>query len=387
MAEKLLFTSESVTEGHPDKVSDAISDAVVDAILSKDPNGRVACETLVTTGMALLAGEISTTEYVDIPQLVRDRVREIGYTDAGSGFNCDTCAVLVSLDEQSPDIAMGVDRDSPESQGAGDQGLMFGYATTETAQLMPQPIHIAHRMAELLAGVRKRNEVDYLCPDGKTQITVEYDGDKPVRVDTVVLSTQHREHATLEQIREDMIAKVINPILANCGLDHDGVTIHVNPTGRFVMGGPQADCGLTGRKIIVDTYGGMGRHGGGAFSGKDPSKVDRSASYAARHVAKNLVAAGAAERMEVQLAYAIGVAQPVSVNVNSFGTGKVADEQIVAAVREVWDLTPNGIISGLDLRRGIYSPTAAYGHFGREGDSFTWEKLNRVDDVKSKLGL
>ncbi len=387
MSDKHLFTSESVTEGHPDKVADAVSDSVVDAILANDPNGRVACETLVTTGLAMVAGEITTSVYVDIPKLVRDAIKDIGYTDAAYGFDYETCAVLTSIDEQSPDIAMGVDRDEPAQQGAGDQGLMFGFATNESAQYMPMPIHLAHRMAELLAAVRKDNSLPYLRPDGKTQVTVEYENGKPVRVDTVVVSTQHDAEVTLEQIQKDLKAKVAQPVLADSGLDVSNVRYYINPTGRFVMGGPQADAGLTGRKIIVDTYGGMGRHGGGAFSGKDPSKVDRSASYAARHVAKNLVAAGCADRIEVQLAYAIGVAQPVSVRVDTFGTEKTDPAKISDAVKELWDLTPAGIISSLDLRRGIFRPTSAYGHFGRTGDTFTWEKLDRVDDVKRQLGL
>jgi len=322
---------------------------------------------------------------------VRETIREIGYTRAKFGFDYETCAVLSSIDEQSGDIAMGVDRDSPESQGAGDQGLMFGYASRETAELMPMPIHLSHRMAERLAAVRKDGSFDYLRPDGKTQVTVEYEGDRPVRIDTVVLSTQHGPDVSLEQIRKEMVESVVKPVLADCGLEFDPAktNYHINPTGRFVLGGPQADCGLTGRKIIVDTYGGMGRHGGGAFSGKDPSKVDRSASYAARHVAKNLVAAGAADRIEVQLAYAIGVADPVSVRVDSFGTAHVDEAKINSSLRELFDLTPNGIISSLDLRRGIFSVTSAYGHFGRPGsdDTFTWERLNRVDDIKSALGL
>jgi len=387
MSEKQLFTSESVTEGHPDKVADAISDAVVDSVLREDPNARIACETLVTTGMALLAGEITTQTYVDIPKLAREKIKDIGYTDAAYGFDYETCAVMTSIDEQSPDIAMGVDRSSPEEQGAGDQGLMFGYATNESASLMPTPIHLAHRMAEKLAAIRKDRTVDYLRPDGKTQVTVEYEGDKPVRVDAVVISTQHGPDVSLETIREDMVELVAKPILGTTDLDLSGVRYFVNPTGRFVLGGPQADCGLTGRKIIVDTYGGMGRHGGGAFSGKDPSKVDRSASYAARWVAKNLVAAGAADRIEVQLAYAIGVAQPVSVRCESFGTGKVSDDAIAGAIRELWDLTPNGIIESLQLRRPIYGATAAYGHFGRDLDDFGWEKLDRVDELKALLKL
>jgi S-adenosylmethionine synthetase len=387
MSEKLLFTSESVTEGHPDKVADAISDCVVDAILSQDPRGRVACETLVTTGMALLAGEITTSVYVDIPKLVREKIKTIGYTDAAYGFDYETCAVITSIDEQSPDIAMGVDHDRPEAQGAGDQGLMFGYATDETPEFMPAPIHIAHRLAERLAAVRKSGQLDYLRPDGKTQVTIEYEGQRPVRVDTVVISTQHSPKVEQAKIREDMIRLVAKPILEATGLSFTNVRYFINPTGRFVLGGPQADCGLTGRKIIVDTYGGMGRHGGGAFSGKDPSKVDRSACYAARHVAKNLVAAKAAARLEVQVAYAIGVAEPVSVSVNGFGTAKVEESKIAAAVRELWDLTPNGIITSLNLRRGIYSPTSAYGHFGRMHENFTWEHLDRVDAVRRLLGL
>jgi len=391
MSEKQLFTSESVTEGHPDKVADAISDTVVDAILEADPNGRVACETMVTTGLALLAGEISTNTYVDIPKLVRGTIKAIGYTDASYGFDYETCAVMTSIDEQSGDIAQGVDRESPEEQGAGDQGMMFGYATTETDAYMPIPIHLAHRMSQRLAEVRKDGRHPYLRPDGKTQVTVEYDGERAVRCHTVVLSTQHDEAAKLDRIREDMVAAVVRPVLDDSGLEYsmDTTRIHVNPTGRFVLGGPQADAGLTGRKIIVDTYGGMGRHGGGAFSGKDPSKVDRSACYAARHVAKNLVAAGAADRIEVQLAYAIGVAEPVSVRVESFGTARADEEKIEACVRELWKLTPNGIITSLDLKRPMYRRTAAYGHFGRPGsdDAFTWERLDRVDDVKQYLGL
>jgi S-adenosylmethionine synthetase len=387
MAEKLLFTSESVTEGHPDKVADAISDSVVDAILSEDPNGRVACETLVTTGMALVSGEISTATYVDIPKLARATIKAIGYTNPAFGFDYETCAVLTAIDEQSPDIAMGVNREKPEAQGAGDQGLMFGYATNETPEFMPMPINLAHKMARRLATIRKEGLVEYLRPDGKTQVTVEYEGDRPVRVDTVVISTQHDEQAGLDTIRKDMVEKVARPILEASGLDFAKTKYHVNPTGRFVLGGPQADCGLTGRKIIVDTYGGMGRHGGGAFSGKDPSKVDRSATYAARHVAKNLVAAGCADRIEVQLAYAIGVAEPVSVRVDTFGTGRVSDEKMTQAVREIWNLTPNGIITALQLRRGIFRATSAYGHFGRDGEGFTWEKLDRVDAVRSHLGV
>jgi S-adenosylmethionine synthetase len=387
MAEKHLFTSESVTEGHPDKVADAISDTIVDAILEEDPNGRVACETLVTTGLALVSGEVSTLIYVDIPKLVRGTIKEIGYTSAAFGFDYETCAVLTSIGEQSPDIAMGVDRDKPELQGAGDQGLMFGFATDETPELMPTPINLAHKLARRLAEVRKNGTHVYLRPDGKTQVTVEYDDGRPVRVDTVVISTQHDENVRMDRIREEMIQTVAEPVLAKSGLDYSKVRYYINPTGRFVMGGPHADCGLTGRKIIVDTYGGMGRHGGGAFSGKDPSKVDRSASYAARHVAKNLVSAGCASRLEVQLAYAIGVAEPVSVRVDSFGTGNVSDERMVSIVRELWDLTPAGIINSLNLRRGIFRETSAYGHFGRMEENFTWEALNRVADIQKLLGI
>ncbi len=386
MAEKHLFTSESVTEGHPDKVADQVSDSVVDAILSEDPNGRVACETLVTTGMVMVAGEISTEVYVDIPNIARATLRSIGYSGAACGFDADTCAVLTSIDAQSPDIAMGVNRGPQERQGAGDQGLMFGYASNETPEYMPMPINLAHKMARRLAQVRKDGVFSYLRPDGKTQVTVEYDDGRPVRVQAVVISTQHSETVGLDRIREDMIEKVAQPVLEDSKLDFDGVEYFVNPTGRFVLGGPQADCGVTGRKIIVDTYGGMGRHGGGAFSGKDPSKVDRSASYAARHIAKNLVAAGAADRLEVQLAYAIGVPDPVSVRVDSFGTGKVPDERITAIVRELWDLTPYGIISQLKLRRGdLYRRTAAYGHFGREEEGFLWETADRVEEIRSRL--
>jgi S-adenosylmethionine synthetase len=386
MAEKHLFTSESVTEGHPDKVADQVSDSVVDAILAKDPNGRIACETLVTTGLCLVAGEISTDVYVDIPEITRATIRSIGYTDAAYGFDAQTCAVLTSIDAQSPDIKQGVDREKPEEQGAGDQGLMFGYASNETPEYMPAPISLAHKMARRLAEVRKSGTFGYLRPDGKTQVTVEYEDHRPVRVSAVVVSTQHAEAATLDRIREDMVAEVAKPTLEASGLDFSATKFFVNPTGRFVLGGPQADCGLTGRKIIVDTYGGMGRHGGGAFSGKDPSKVDRSASYVARHIAKNLVAAGAAERLEVQLAYAIGVAEPVSVRVESFGTAKVPDERMTSIVRELWNLTPNGIITDLKLRRGsLYRRTAAYGHFGREEEGFSWEKLDRVDAIREML--
>jgi len=374
MDPRYLFTSESVTEGHPDKVADQISDSVLDAILDKDPQGRVACETLVTTGMAMVAGEITTDTYVDIPQIVRRAIRDIGYTSSEFGFDWETCAVLTSIDEQSPDIAMGVD-----PGGAGDQGLMFGYACRETEVLMPLPITLAHRLTHRLAQVRKDGVLSWVRPDGKSQVTVEYDGLKPVRVDTVLISTQHDPDTP--NLREQIIEHVIEPVLAEVDIDHADLTYHVNPTGKFVIGGPQGDCGLTGRKIIVDTYGGSAPHGGGAFSGKDPSKVDRSASYAARWVAKTIVAADLAERCLVQLAYAIGVAEPVSVAVRTSGTGVVPDARITEAVRKVFDLTPVGIIADLDLKRPIYRPTAAYGHFGRSGD-FPWERTDRIEALK-----
>jgi len=374
MDTRYLFTSESVTEGHPDKVADQISDSVLDAILDKDPQGRVACETLVTTGMAMVAGEITTDTYVDIPKIVRRAIRDIGYTSSEFGFDWETCAVLTSIDEQSPDIAMGVD-----PGGAGDQGLMFGYACRETEVLMPLPITLAHRLTHRLAQVRKDGVLPWVRPDGKSQVTVEYDGLKPVRVDTVLISTQHDPDTP--NLREQIIEHVIEPVLAEVDIDHADLTYHVNPTGKFVIGGPQGDCGLTGRKIIVDTYGGSAPHGGGAFSGKDPSKVDRSASYAARWVAKTIVAADLAERCLVQLAYAIGVAEPVSVAVRTSGTGVVPDARITEAVRKVFDLTPVGIIADLDLKRPIYRPTAAYGHFGRSGD-FPWERTDRIEALK-----
>ena len=388
-----LFTSESVTEGHPDKICDQISDAVLDAILAEDSVARVACETTVTTGLVHVMGEITTSCYVDIPKIVREVVRDIGYDRAKFGFDCDTCAVLTSIDEQSADIAMGVDKsfEAKEAQqdeldnGAGDQGMMFGYACRETEELMPLPISLAQKMAQKLSAVRKEGLVDYLRPDGKTQVTVEYDEDnRPVRVDTVVLSTQHSPEATLEQIRKDMIELVIRPTIPGELLD-EATKIYVNPTGRFVIGGPQGDSGLTGRKIIVDTYGGSAPHGGGAFSGKDPTKVDRSAAYAARWVAKNVVAAGLAERCQVQLAYAIGVARPVSVRVDTFGTGTVADTVLEEAVNKVFDLRPTAIISRLDLRRPIYRQTAAYGHFGRPELDLPWERTDRVDELKAAL--
>ncbi|MGQ9556721.1 MAG: methionine adenosyltransferase [Desulfurispora sp.] len=394
---KRLFTSESVTEGHPDKVADQISDAILDAILAQDPLARVACETLVTTGLICVAGEISTRCYVDIPKIARETVREIGYTRAKYGFDCDTCAVITSIDEQSPDIAMGVDKalearegqmsDSEiEAIGAGDQGMMFGYATSETPEMMPLPIALAHRLARQLALMRKTHEVPYLRPDGKVQVTVQFEDDRPVRLDTVVVSTQHHPKVGLETIREDMIEKVIKPIVPAELLDKNTRYL-INPTGRFVIGGPQGDTGLTGRKIIVDTYGGMARHGGGAFSGKDPTKVDRSASYAARYVAKNIVAAGLARRCEVQLAYAIGVARPVSIMVETFGTGLVGEDVLVRLVQEYFDLRPAGIIQALDLRRPIYRQVAAYGHFGRNDLDLPWERTDKAEYLRREAGI
>ncbi len=388
-----LFTSESVTEGHPDKMCDQISDAILDAILAKDPLARVACETCTTTGMVMVMGEISTSCYVDIPKVVRETVRGIGYDRAKFGFDCDTCAVLTSIDEQSADIAMGVDeafeskkgqKDEVEAVGAGDQGMMFGFATNETEDFMPLPIFMAHKLSRRLTEVRKNDTLNYLRPDGKTQVTVEYEDNKPKRIDTIVISTQHDDKVSLEQIQADVKKYVIDAVVPAELLDSK-TRYYINPTGRFVVGGPQGDSGLTGRKIIVDTYGGYGRHGGGAFSGKDPTKVDRSAAYAARWVAKNLVAAGAADKLEIQLAYAIGVAKPVSIEVETFGTGKIDEDKIVEIVEKVFDLRPGAIIRDLDLRRPIYKQTAAYGHFGRNDLSLPWEQLNKVDEIKKYI--
>jgi S-adenosylmethionine synthetase len=370
MSKRLLFTSESVTEGHPDKIADQISDAVLDAVLASDPYGRVACETLLTTGLVVVAGEITTSAVLDVPTIARETIRRIGYTRAKFGFDCDTCAVTTAIDKQSPDIALGVD-----AQGAGDQGLMFGFACRETDELMPLPISLAHRLAERLTEVRRRGLLPYLRPDGKTQVTVEYVDGVPRRVDTIVVSSQHSPDITQDKIREDVIANVIRPVVP-AELLEGPVTYHVNPTGRFVTGGPMGDTGLTGRKIIVDTYGGYARHGGGAFSGKDPTKVDRSACYMARYIAKNIVAARLAERAEVQLAYAIGVAEPVSLMIDTFGTGEVPESRLEELVRRSLDLTPAGIIKFLDLRRPIFRKTAAYGHFGRSGPEFTWERTD-----------
>ncbi|MEN6326796.1 MAG: methionine adenosyltransferase [Syntrophomonas sp.] len=394
---RTYFTSESVTEGHPDKVADQISDAILDAIIGEDPYARVAAETIVTTGLVLVAGEITTNCYVDIAKLVRSTIKEIGYTRAKFGFDSETCAVITSLDEQSGDIAMGVDKayeakqgqmseEALQAIGAGDQGMMFGYASNETDVLMPLPIYLASKMAQRLAVVRKDGIIPYLRPDGKTQVTVEYEDDKPVRVSTVVVSAQHHPEINMEVLTQDIIEKVVKVVVPPEMLDSE-TKYYINPTGRFVIGGPQGDCGLTGRKIIVDTYGGMSRHGGGAFSGKDPTKVDRSASYMARYVAKNIVASGIADRCEIQLAYAIGVANPLSVNINTFGTGKIPEDAIVQLVKDNFDLRPAAIIRDLDLRRPIYKKTAAYGHFGRNDADFTWERTDKAAKLREQAGL
>ena len=380
--EEYLFTSESVTEGHPDKIADQVSDAVLDAILTQDPTGRVACETLLTTGLVVVAGEITTSCYVDIPRVARETIREVGYTRAKYGFDYETCGVITAIDEQSGDIAMGVDK-----LGAGDQGLMFGYACTETEELMPLPIMLAHKLCQRLTHVRKSGEIGYLRPDGKSQVSVRYVDGKPVGVETVVISTQHGPDAELSKIREEMIEHVVLPTIPKHLIDPKRITFHINPTGRFVTGGPMGDTGLTGRKIIVDTYGGSCPHGGGAFSGKDPTKVDRSACYMARHVAKNLVAAGLADRAQVQVAYAIGVADPVSIMVETFGTGKVPNAKLEQLIRKHFDFTPSGIIKYLDLRRPFYRKTAAYGHFGRNEPEFTWERTNRAKDLRDDAGV
>jgi S-adenosylmethionine synthetase len=372
-----LFTSESVTEGHPDKIADQISDAVLDTLIEQDPASRVACETLVTTGLAFIAGEITTRAYADLPGIVRETIKGVGYTRAKYGFDYETCAVVSAIHEQSPDIAMGVD-----PGGAGDQGLMFGYACNETEELMPLPIMLAHKLTRRLTQVRKEEILDYLRPDGKSQVTVEYDGSKPVRVEAVIISAQHSSLVKVETIREDVLEKVIHAVIPPSLLDSK-TKYYINPTGRFVVGGPQGDCGLTGRKIIVDTYGGVGSHGGGAFSGKDPTKVDRSASYMARHVAKNIVAAGLADTLELQIAYAIGLPDPVSVMADTMGTGKVDEDTLVAAVREIFPLTPKGIIEYLNLRRPIFKKTAAYGHFGRNEPEFTWERTDKAEALRA----
>jgi len=377
-----LFTSESVTEGHPDKIADQISDAVLDAIIEQDPSCRVACETILTTGIAFVAGEVTTSCYVEIPDIVRETIKGVGYTRAKYGFDYETCAVLTAIHSQSPDIAIGVD-----TGGAGDQGLMFGYATNETPELMPMPIMLAHRITKRLAEVRKSGVLAYLRPDGKSQVTIEYRDGKPARIHTVVVSAQHSPDITLHELREDIIEQVVRPVMPRKMLNDETIIYHINPTGRFVIGGPQGDTGLTGRKIIVDTYGGMANHGGGAFSGKDPSKVDRSASYMGRYIAKNIVAAGLADRCEVQIAYAIGVADPVSIYVDTKQTGKVPEDKLIKLVRDIFPLTPNGIIQHLKLRRPIYKKTAAYGHFGRNDPDFTWEMTDQADTLRRAAGL
>ncbi|MFO8048791.1 MAG: methionine adenosyltransferase [Desulfosudaceae bacterium] len=390
MARNHFFTSESVTSGHPDKLADCISDSILDALLTQDKNSRVACETMVTTGLALVAGEITSQAQVSFPDIIREAIRDIGYTSSEMGFDCDTCAVMTSLDKQSPDIAQGVNESDGlyKEQGAGDQGLMFGYACDETPELMPSPILYAHKLTKQLAEARSTGQLDFLRPDGKSQVTIEYEDDQPKRVDTIVISTQHNPDVSYDQIKDAVIDKIIKPVIPENFID-ENTRYFINPTGKFVVGGPMGDCGLTGRKIIVDTYGGQGRHGGGCFSGKDPSKVDRSAAYMGRHVAKNIVASGIASKCEVQVAYAIGVAEPVSVRVDFMGTGKIEEVKAEAIVREVFDLRPAAIIDYLDLKRPIYRPTAAYGHFGRtERDGlFTWEEVNKADEIRSKAGL
>ena len=377
-----LFTSESVTEGHPDKIADQISDAILDAIISQDKNARVACETLVTTGLAFVAGEITTNCYVEIPSIIRETIKDIGYTRAKYGFDYETCAVITSVHEQSGDIAMGVD-----VGGAGDQGLMFGYACNETPELMPMPIMLAHKLAKRLSEVRKKDILGYLRPDGKTQVTIEYKNGRPHKIHTIVISSQHSPDITLKEMKEDIIEKVIKPVVSKKLLDEENITYHINPTGRFVIGGPQGDTGMTGRKIIVDSYGGVGSHGGGCFSGKDPTKVDRSASYMARYVAKNIVAAGIAEKVEFQIAYAIGIPEPVSILVDSFNTSKIPDNKIAAIVRKNFEFSPAAIIKKLNLRRPIFKKTAAYGHFGRSGPEFTWEKTDMAETLKKASKL
>ena len=385
MAKDYLFTSESVSEGHPDKVADQVSDSIVDALIAQDPKSRIACETMINTGMAVIAGEVTSTATVDFPEIVRDTIREIGYTHSDIGYDADTIAVFISLDKQSMDIAMGVDEGDEKEQGAGDQGMMFGFACNETDALMPAAIEYAHQLVRKQSEVRKSGKLDWLRPDAKSQVTLRYEDDKPVGVEAVVLSTQHSPEISLEDLREAVMEEIIKPVLPEKWL-HEKTLYHINPTGRFVIGGPVGDCGLTGRKIIVDTYGGMARHGGGAFSGKDPSKVDRSAAYAARYVAKNIVAAGLASKCEVQVSYAIGVAEPTSISIETFGTGSVDEAKLVAAVRTHFDLRPKGIISMLDLLQPIYKATAAYGHFGRTDIDLPWESLDKADALKSELG-